>query len=102
MRVTVERDQSRVVRGDEKARGGREGKRIKLTPCRTIELFFRLKTPQLERYQVFLLRNRPARVFLTQHELVGSRHRTITFLEEYPDFPLCFFSSWIKTVCSPL
>eukprot|EP00026_Physarum_polycephalum_P004432 Phypoly_transcript_04451.p1 GENE.Phypoly_transcript_04451~~Phypoly_transcript_04451.p1 ORF type:complete len:607 (+),score=85.39 Phypoly_transcript_04451:127-1947(+) len=65
---------------------------------RTVDLFFRLKTAHLERYQVFLLRNRPARVFLAQHELVGSRHRTVTFLEEYPDFPLCFFSDWIKTI----
>lgn len=64
---------------------------------RTIDLFFKLKTSKIERYQVFLLRNHPARVFLTQHELVGSRHRTITFLEEYPDFPICFFAEWIKT-----
>jgi hypothetical protein len=65
---------------------------------RTIDLFYRLKTSRIERYQCYLLRNRPPRVFLAQHELVGARHRVATFLEEYPDFPICFFADWIKSI----
>lgn len=65
---------------------------------RTIDLFFKTKLSKIERYQVFLLKGRPARIFLTQHELVGSHHRTISFVEEFPDFPLCFFSDWIKKI----
>eukprot|EP00026_Physarum_polycephalum_P006530 Phypoly_transcript_06578.p1 GENE.Phypoly_transcript_06578~~Phypoly_transcript_06578.p1 ORF type:complete len:571 (+),score=78.44 Phypoly_transcript_06578:161-1714(+) len=65
---------------------------------RSIELLVKYNMPYIERYHVFLLKDRPPRVFLTQHKLVGCHHRTITFLEEYPDFPLCFFVDWIKKI----